>query len=109
MNVAADESLAGFALCFLRGRSLTLFRRISIALSITPFASIKRVATIVETRSGPLAQFLYELRRDLHRWLVVYSSFFSLLIGNFLFSALSYKTARTESLGAGLTNFSPAQ
>jgi hypothetical protein len=43
------------------------------------------------------------------RLAVVCSSFFSSLIGNFFFTARSYKTARTESLGAGLTEFSPAQ
>jgi len=35
--------------------------------------------------------------------------FFSLLIGNFLLSSFAYKTARTDLLGAGLTEFLPAQ
>src|SRR5881398_451767 len=68
----------------------------------------KRGTAIRETGVGPLAQFLYELCRDLHCWLLCTHPFFSLLIGNFLWCT-SYKKARTESLGAGLAEFLPAQ
>src|SRR5207247_10153557 len=67
----------------------------------------KRCASIRETGIGPLAQFLYELCRDLHCWLLCTHPFFSLLIGNFLLALFGYKTGRTESLGGVLTEFLP--
>src|SRR5713226_3993269 len=70
VDVAADEPFAGFPLRFLRGSSLTLLPQNLDSLLDDAVRFDQRIPTIVETCSGPLAQFFYELCWYLHGWLL---------------------------------------
>src|ERR1700676_155351 len=109
VNIAAHEPFARLALRFLSRGSLSFLPQNLDSLVDHAVCFHERRAAIAEPRPGPLAQLLHKVRRYLHSLLLCAHLFFSSLIGNFLASAFVYKTARTESLGAGLRDFLPAQ
>src|SRR5258708_3767092 len=90
VDVAADQSFAGFALCFLRGRSLTLLPENLDSLLDHAVRFHERRAAIRKTGAGPLAQFFNKLRWNFHSCRLCTHPFFSFLLSNFFFSPLPY-------------------
>src|SRR6266704_3215715 len=109
VNVASYEPFRRFAHGFLCGRSLSFLSQDRDGLLDVAACFHERGAAIRETGIRPLAQFLYELCRDLHCWLLCTHPFFSLLSRTLLVDVVICEAARPEPLGAGPTKFPPKQ
>src|SRR5260370_11331272 len=92
VNIAAHQAFRCFAHGFLCGRGLSFLSQNGDGFFNVAFRFDERRAAVTESRTGPLAQFLNELRWDLHSWLLCTHPYFLFADWQFLiFGALSHK------------------